>query len=158
MRAGHIRDSEDFFADARAGRLPSVSFVKASGAHDEHPADSTPHWGEQWVMSLLRAVGESPAWDKTAVIITYDEGGGFWDHVPPPRPDAYGCGTRIPALLISPWSRRGYVDHRVANTTSVLAFIEARFGLQPLQQRDAQAYNLLDGLQFSGTARAPRFD
>ena len=157
VRAGHIRDSEDFFADARAGRLPGVSFVKATGAHDEHPADSTPRWGEQWVMRLLRAVGEGPAWDRTAVIITYDEGGGFWDHVPPPRPDAYGCGTRIPALLVSPWARRGYVDHRVADTTSVLALIETRFGLRPLQKRDARAYNLLDGLDFSGTAREPRF-
>ncbi len=158
VRAGHIRDSEDFLADARTGRLPSVSFVKATGAHDEHPADSAPRWGEEWVMSLLRAVGESPVWDKTAVIITYDEGGGFWDHVPPPRPDAYGCGTRIPALLISPWARRGYVDHRIADTTSVLAFIETRFGLRPLQKRDAHAYNLLDGLAFSGAPREARFD
>ncbi len=157
VRAGHIRDSEDFFADARAGTLPAVSFVKATGEHDEHPADSAPRWGEKWVMDLLQAVGESPVWDKTAVIITYDEGGGFWDHVPPPRPDAYGCGTRIPALLVSPWARRGYVDHRVADTTSVLAFIETRFGLHPLQKRDAQAYNLLDGLAFSGAPREPRF-
>ena len=157
VRAGHIRDSEDFFADARRGALPSVSFVKAAGAHDEHPADSAPRWGEAWVMSLLRAVAAGPAWDKTAVIITYDEGGGFWDHVAPPRPDAYGCGTRIPALLVSPWSRRGYVDHRIADTTSVLAFIEARFGLKPLQTRDARAYNLLDGLDFTQRAREASF-
>lgn len=157
VSGGHIRDSQDFFADARAGQLPSVSFVKATGAHDEHPAESAPRWGEQWVMSLLRALGESPVWDKTAIIITYDEGGGFWDHVPPPRLDFYGCGTRVPALLISPWARRGYVDHRIANTTSVLALIEARFGLRPLQKRDAEAYNLLNGLAFAGAAREPRF-
>ena len=78
--------------------------------------------------------------------------------MPPPRPDAYGCGTRIPALLISPWARRGYVDHRIADTTSVLAFIETRFGLRPLQKRDAHAYNLLDGLAFSGAPREARFD
>jgi phospholipase C len=157
VRAGHIRDSEDFLADARAGRLPGVSFIKASGAHDEHSADSAPQWGERWVMGLLHALGASPVWDKTAVIITYDEGGGFWDHVRPPKPDIYGCGTRIPALLISPWARRGYVDQRTADTTSVLAFIEARFGLPPLQKRDAHAYNLLDGMRFAGAPREAQF-
>ena len=108
-------------------------------------------------MTLLKAVGDGPAWDRTAIVITYDEGGGFWDHVAPPRPDAYGCGTRIPALLISPWARRGYVDHRIANTTSVLALIETRFGLKALTRRDAEAYNMLDGLDFSGKAREASF-
>ncbi len=72
-------------------------------------------------------------------------------------PDAYGCGTRVPALLVSPWARKGYIDHRIADTTSVLALIEARFGLAPLQQRDARAYNLLDGLDFGQKPRAPAF-
>lgn len=157
VKAGRMRDSDDFFEDVRTGRLPQVSFLKATGAHDEHPADSAPRWGEQWVMRLLKALGASNLWEKTAVVITYDEGGGFWDHVAPPQPDAYGCGTRIPALLISPWARRGYVDHRIADTTSVLAFITARFNLQPLQERDAKAYNLLDGLAFAGQPRPPDF-
>jgi phospholipase C len=157
VKAGHMRDSADFFEDVKSGRLPQVSFIKATGAHDEHPGDSAPRWGEQWVMDLLKALGRSLLWEKTAVILTYDEGGGFWDHVAPPRPDAYGCGTRIPAMLIGPWARRGYVDHRIADTTSVLAFIEARFGLQPLQDRDAKAYNMLDGLDFSQKPRAPSF-
>ena len=155
--AGHIRDAEDFSEDVKSGKLPQVSFIKATGIHDEHPAESAPRWGEDWVMGLLRALGNSPVWSRTAVIITYDEGGGFWDHVAPPRPDAYGCGTRIPALLISPFARRGYVDHKVSDTTSVLAFIGARFGVRPLQQRDAQAYSLLDGLDFSQKPRDPAF-
>lgn len=157
VKGGRMRDSEDFFQDVRSGRLPQVTFLKATGAHDEHPADSAPRWGERWVMEALKALGDSPLWGKTAVVVTYDEGGGFWDHVAPPRPDAYGCGTRIPALLISPWARRGYVDHRAADTTSVLALIEARFGLKPLQDRDAKAYNLLDGLDFAQRPRAPAF-
>lgn len=157
VKAGRMRDSEDFFADVKAGNLPSVSFIKATGAHDEHPADSAPQWGEQWVMQLLKAVGESKLWNRTAIVITYDEGGGFWDHVAPPRPDAYGCGTRIPALLISPYAKRGYVDHKIADTTSVLAMIEARFGLEPLQARDANAYHLLDGLDFSQAPREASF-
>ncbi len=157
VKAGHIRDSSDFFEDLKSARLPPVSFIKATGAHDEHPADSAPRWGEAWVMGVLKALGDSPLWGKSAVVITYDEGGGFWDHVAPPTPDAYGCGTRIPALLISPWARRGHIDHRIADTTSILALIEARFGLAPLQQRDARAYNLLDGLDFSQKPRAPSF-
>jgi len=158
VKAGHIRDAADFFEDVKTGRLPNVSFVKATGAHDEHPANSAPRWGEEWVASLLKAVGAGPLWAKSAVVVAYDEGGGFWDHVAPPKPDAYGCGTRVPALLVSPWARRGYIDRRTADTTSVLALIEARFGLQPLQQRDAKAYNLLDGFDFSQQPRAPAFD
>jgi phospholipase C len=157
VKAGRMRDITDFFEDARTGKLPRVSFLKGTGSSDEHPAYSAPRWGEQWVMGLLKALGESPLWEKTAIVITYDEGGGFWDHVAPPRPDAYGCGTRIPALLISPWARRGYIDHRAADTTSVLAMIEARFGLQPLQSRDASAYNLLDGFDFTQRPRTASF-
>ncbi len=157
VKAGRMRDSTDFFEDLKSGKLPRVSFLKATGGRDEHPANSAPRWGEQWVMGLLKALGDSSVWEKTAVIITYDEGGGFWDHVAPPQPDPYGCGTRIPALLISPWARRGYIDHKVADTTSVLAMIEARFGLSPLQTRDAAAYNLLNGLNFRQKPRAPAF-
>ncbi len=153
VRRGHIRDSDDFFADLRGAALPQVCFLKATGSHDEHPADSAPRWGEQWVMGILRGLAASRFWARSLVLITYDEGGGFWDHVAPPSRDAYGCGTRIPALLISPRARRGYVDHRVVDTTGVLALIEARFGLEPLNPVDASAYHLLDGLDFS---RAPR--
>lgn len=157
VRAGRLRDSDDFLADARADKLPAVCFLKATGSHDEHPADSAPRWGERWVMQLLRALGESRAWEKSLVVLTYDEGGGFWDHVAPPTPDAYGCGTRVPALLIGPWARRGFIDHRVADTTSVLALIETLFGLAPLTARDASAYNLLDGLDIAQAPRAPAF-
>jgi len=157
VKAGHIRDGDDFLEDLRSVQLPAVSFLKSTGSHDEHPANSAPRWGEQWVTGLLRALGESRLWEKSLVVLTYDEGGGFWDHVGPPTPDAYGCGTRVPALVVSPWARRGYIDHRIADTTSILALIEARFGLQPLQKRDARAYNLLDGLNFQQTPRAPLF-
>jgi phospholipase C len=157
VQAGHMRDSTDFLEDLKTGRLPAVCFLNATGGRDEHPANSAPRWGEAWVMGLLKALGESQLWEKSAVVITYDEGGGFWDHVAPPTPDAYGCGTRVPALLISAWARRGYIDQRIADTTSILALIEARFGFEPLQQRDANAYNLLDGLDFTQNARPPSF-
>jgi phospholipase C len=157
VKAGHMRDSADFLEDLRAGHLPSVAFIKATGEHDEHPANSAPGWGEAWVMNLLKALGDSRFWGKSAVILAYDEGGGFWDHVAPPTPDAYGCGTRVPALMVSPWARRGHIDHRIADTTSILAMIATRFGLKPMQQRDGAAYNLLDGLDFSQKPREPSF-
>ena len=157
VEGGHIRDASDFLEDAKAGKLPRLSFIKATGGRDEHPQDSAPRWGQDWVQGLLKAIGGSPLWEKTAVVVTYDEGGGFWDHVAPPTPDAYGCGTRVPAMLISPWARRGHIDHTVADTTSVLALIEARFGLQPLQDRDAKAYNLLGAFDFTQKPREPNF-
>ncbi|WP_440855922.1 phospholipase C [Salinisphaera sp. RV14] len=157
VRAGRMRDTEDFFADVKKGELPGVSFLKATAENDEHPADSAPQWGMNWVMNLLRAVGDSPLWDKTAVVITYDEGGGLWDHMAPPRPDAYGCGTRIPALVVSPYAKPGHVDHHVADTTSVLAFIETRFKLDAMSSRDANAYNLMHAFDFSQSPRPPKF-
>ncbi len=143
VRSGHIRDADDFLEDARQGTLPGVSFLKASAAHDEHPADSAPFQGMRWVERLVRAVAEGPAWERTAIFITYDEGGGFWDSRPPKVVDHYGFGTRIPALLVSPWARQGLVDHHLASTASILRFIGTRFALEPLNHRDRNAYDLL---------------
>src|ERR1700721_4534025 len=116
-----MRDATDFFEDVKSGKLPNVSFIKATGARDEHPANSAPRWGEDWVMSLLKAIGGSALWSKTAIVVAYDEGGGFWDHVAPPTPDPYGCGSRIPGLRIAPWARRSYSDHKSDATTTILA-------------------------------------
>ncbi|MCE5393718.1 MAG: alkaline phosphatase family protein [Acidithiobacillus sp.] len=148
VQDGHLRDAEDFLEDARQGKLPGVSFLKASAAHDEHPADSAPAVGMAWVERLVRAVAEGPAWEKTAIFITYDEGGGFWDPLPPKMVDNYGYGTRVPALLVSPWARSGWVDHHQASSASILKFIENRFGLAPLTARDRDAYDLLDAFDW----------
>ncbi len=150
-------DVTDFLDDLRSGTVPNGGFIKATGAHDEHPKHSAPRWGEQWVMALLRAAEQSRLWPRMAIIITYDEGGGFWDHVPPPRADSYGRGTRLPAMTISPWARRGYVDHHISDTASILALIAARFGLKPLRKRDAEAYNMIEGFDFAQKARSPSF-
>ncbi len=149
VKRGHMRDSDDFLADARAGKLPGVSLIKASGAHDEHPASCAPFYGMEWVENLVRAVAEGPAWEKTAIFITYDEGGGFWDSLPPKLVDDYGFGTRIPALLISPWARHGLVDHHVASTASILKFVETRFALEPLNHRDRDAYDMLGAFDWN---------
>lgn len=141
VKQGHIRDAHDFREDARQGRLPGVSFLKASAAHTEHPADCSPYYGMSWAEDLVRAVAAGPAWWRTAIFITYDEGGGFWDSVPPISVDDHGFGTRTPALLVSPWARAGLVDHHVASTASILKCIETRFGLRHLTHRDRDAYD-----------------
>jgi phospholipase C len=148
VRGGHIRSTNDFHADAKAGTLPGVSFLKAAAGRTEHPADSAPVWGMNWVESLVRAVADGPAWDKTAIFITYDEGGGFWDSVPPPQIDDYGLGTRTPALLVSPYAKKGFIDSTPSHTGSILRFIETRFNLVPINHRDREAYDLLNAFDF----------
>jgi phospholipase C len=87
-------------------------------------------------------VRDSPNWKNAVVIVTYDENGGFWDHVAPPKVDRLGPGSRVPAIIISPFARRGFVDHTTYDTTSILALIEHRFGLAPLGTRDAAANDM----------------
>jgi acid phosphatase len=82
--------------------------------------------------SILERLRRSPQWERMAVIVTYDENGGFWDHVAPPVGERWGPGTRIPTIIISPLAKRGYVDHTAYDTTSILKFITLRFGLAPL--------------------------
>ena len=97
---------------------------------------------------MIGAIMSGTEWKSTAIVVTYDEGGGFWDHVPPPFSDSWGPGTRVPAIVISPFAKRGFVDHTTYDTTSVLAFIEHRFGLIPLSSRDAHAADLTNAFDF----------
>ena len=103
--------------------------------------------GEQHTLDLINAVRNGPDWPTTAIIITYDEHGGFWDHVPPPVVDRWGPGTRVPAIVISPFAKRHFVDHHRYDTTSILALIERRWGLEPLTARDAQADDLRNAFE-----------
>ncbi|HEX4633190.1 MAG TPA: alkaline phosphatase family protein [Gemmatimonadales bacterium] len=148
-KAEHLKDEIDFMAAVKNGTLPAVSFVKPYGFDNEHPGYTDVIDGELHVDSLINAIRQSPAWKHTAIIITYDEHGGFWDHVAPPVVDRWGPGSRVPALVISPFARRGHVDHHRYDTTSILALIEQRWHLQPLTSRDAQADPLSGALDFS---------
>ncbi len=91
---------------------------------------------------LVNKIQNSSAWKDTAIIITYDENGGRWDHVAPPVIDGFGPGTRVPMIIISPYAKRGFVDHTQYETLSILKFIEQRWGLSPLSARDAGATSL----------------
>jgi phospholipase C len=141
-RAEHLKDEQDFLGAARSGTLPSVAFVKPGGEENEHPGYTDLLTGERHAIELIDAVRNGPNWKDAAIIITYDENGGFWDHVAPPVRDRWGPGTRVPAIIISPFARRGYIDHTVYETMSILAFIEHRFSLAPLGNADATAADL----------------
>jgi len=142
----HLQDETDFIAAARAGTLPAVSFVKPIGADNEHPGYADVITGEQHLISLINDVRNGPNWKDTAIVITYDEHGGFWDHVAPPtdanHSDIWGPGSRVPTIVISPFAKRHFVDHTLYDTTSILATIERRWDLEPLGTRDAMANDL----------------
>ena len=142
----HLQDETDFIAAARAGTLPAVSFVKPIGADNEHPGYADVITGEQHLISLINDVRNGPNWKDTAIVITYDEHGGFWDHVAPPtdanHSDIWGPGSRVPTIIISPFAKRHFVDHTLYDTTSILATIERRWDLEPLGTRDAMANDL----------------
>jgi len=148
-RAEHLKDVDDFLAALRSGNLPAVAFVKPIGANNEHPGYANLLQGQKYVATLVKAVQDSAVWKDTVIIITYDEGGGRWDHVPPPQGDRWGPGIRVPAIIISPYAKRRFVDHTTYETTSILKFIEARWGLAPLSPRDAAANGLLNAFDFS---------
>jgi len=154
-----------FFKQCRTGKLPAFSYVDPSWTfHDEGPSsgnegnDDHPHAdiraGEYFLSQVYNAVTSSPAWPRTLLIVTFDEWGGFYDHVPPPaardvKPEYMQRGFRIPCVLISPFARRGRVAHGTYDHTSVLKLLEWRFGLEPLSERDANAANLATALDFS---------
>lgn len=121
-----------FLADAAAGRLPAVSFYKPQGDLNMHAGYSDVDAGDRHIARAIDALKSGPQWDKILVIVTFDENGGWWDHVAPPKGDRWGPGTRIPALIVSPHARKGHVDHTLYDTGSIQRFLNRRFGLEPL--------------------------
>jgi phospholipase C len=144
----HLKDETEFFAAAKNGTLPSVSFVKPLGIDDEHPGYSDVYHGETHAVQLINAVLNGPDGKDALIILTYDENGGFWDHVAPPVIDRWGPGCRIPAIIISPFAKKGFVDHTQYETVSILAFIEHRWDLKPLTARDKNANPLRGAFDF----------
>jgi len=144
----HLKDETDFIAAAQAGTLPSVSFVKPLGINNEHPGYAALADGEKHTVELINDILNGPNGKDAVIIVTYDENGGFWDHVVPPTIDKWGPGTRVPAIIIGPFAKQGYVDHTQYETLSILSFIEKRWGLQPLTDRDKNANPLQNAFNF----------
>ncbi|MDO9106599.1 MAG: acid phosphatase [Methylovulum sp.] len=144
----HLKDGDEFLAAITAGTLPQVAFYKPSGDLNEHPGYTDVLSGDQHIHSLLERIRQSPQWPNIAVIVTYDENGGFWDHVAPPKGDRWGPGTRIPAIIVSPFAKRGFIDHSAYDTTSIIKFITRRFGLAALPGVRANAGDLMNAFDF----------
>ncbi len=131
-RRAHLQDYEDLLRDLHAGTLPAVAFYKPQGNLNQHEGYANLDDGDRHIAELVRQLQASPQWPHMLIVITYDEFGGVWDHVAPPQGDLLGPGTRIPAILISPYTRRGGVDHTPYDTASILRLITRRFGLPSL--------------------------
>jgi phospholipase C len=149
-----IRDVSEFTIALSHGTLPAVAFVKPHWAENAHANSSTVGAGDRFVRAMVGAVMASRYWPKTAIVITYDEGGGWFDHVRPPTVDRFGLGTRVPTLIVSPYARRGVIAHGQYDHASILKLIEWRWGLAPLTERDRQASAFLEAFDFSQPPRA----
>jgi phospholipase C len=143
-----------FLPDLEGGRLPQVSWLTPPMELSDHPPHSICA-GENWFVDTMNALMRSKYWSSTAVVVAWDDFGGFYDHVSPPHPDIYGFGPRVPALVISPWAKQRMIDHQEMDFASVLRLIETIFHLPPMTQRDAQASDMLSAFDFRGAPRPP---
>jgi phospholipase C len=150
----NVVTQNDFVNDAMSPNMPAVSWLNPDAQYDEHPVHSVCE-GENWTVQQINAIMRGPNWNSTAIFIVWDDFGGFYDHVPPPRQDIYGYSIRVPLIIISPYAKqtiygqKGYITHSTYELSSVLRFIEERFGVAPLTARDATANDILDAFDFS---------
>jgi len=145
---------DDLVQHIQENRLPPVTWVTPRFELSEHPEYSFCH-GENWTTEIVNAIMQSPMWEDTAIVITWDDYGGFYDHVPPPQVDDFGFGIRVPLLIISPYAKQGVVTHELGEFSSVLRFIEDNWGLAPLTTRDREATPLLSAFDFAQEPRPP---
>lgn len=162
----HIFPDTQFATDAAAGKLPDVTWLVTTGKssfgssgsssadNNEHPPGSVCN-GENWSVKQINAVMQGPEWSSSAIFLTYDDFGGFYDHVAPPPVDIYGLGPRVPMLIISPYAQTGYISHTQYELSSMIKFAEEVFGLPNLGQRDVNANDMTDSFDFTQNARNP---
>jgi acid phosphatase len=148
-RTAHLKDYTDLVADISAGSLPPVTFYKPQGSLNQHPGYTDVMSGDAHIADVITKLQSSPQWNNMLIVVTYDENGGFWDHATPPRGDQWGPGTRMPAIIISPYAKTGYVDSTPYDTTSIIKFITRRFGLDPLPGARKVVGDLSSSLDFS---------
>jgi phospholipase C len=156
-----VQTPETFVKDVKQGEMPAVSWIIPPESYNEHPgAGKSTCAGENWTVHQVNTIMRSEYWESTAIVVVWDDFGGFYDPVEPPQFDVMGLGPRTPALIISPYTREGsnpeggLVDDTVYEFSSVLAFIEQLFGLEPMTERDANASPLSGAFDFAN----PRFD
>jgi len=151
-RAQHLKDGEDLLRDIAAGTLPKVAFYKPVGILNQHPAYTDVMSGDAHIADLLDKLTKGPQWKNMLVVVTYDENGGFWDHVPPPSgpgwSDRWGPAARIPTIIVSPFAKRGHVDKTPYDTTSIIKLITRRFALEALPGVRENAGDLTNAFAF----------
>jgi len=141
----HLKDEKEFLQEIKEDRLPNVAFFKPSASDNQHPGYASIKAADEKLKEIVEAVRSNQAlWEKSLIIITYDENGGLWDHAAPPKGDRWGPGTRIPAIVVSPYVKKRFVDHTQYDTTSILRLIEHKYDLKPLGERKSN--NLLNTL------------
>jgi acid phosphatase len=150
-RAEHLKDAQDLWKALRDGTLPAVTWYKPLDVDSDNAGEGSMIVAENRVVKLIKAVQASAAWPRTAIVVTWDDYGGFFDHVPPPVIDRWGPSNRVPTIVISPWARRSHIDSTQYETVSLLRFIEWRWGLAPLAARDTHAANILPAFDFAAT-------
>ena len=150
----HVFPVDNLVRDIGDGLLAPVTWVTPRYELSEHPEHSFCA-GENWTTQVVDAIMASPMWDDTAIFLTWDDYGGFYDHVPPPQVDGFGLGIRVPMLVISPYAKRGHIDHRLGEFSSVLRFIEDNWGLSQLTHRDRDAADMSYVFDFRQEPRPP---
>ncbi|HWH82411.1 MAG TPA: alkaline phosphatase family protein, partial [Burkholderiaceae bacterium] len=132
-RSAHLRDFDTaFLADAAAGKLPAVAFYKPQGPLNQHAGYANVAAGDAHIADVIGALQKSPQWSRMLIVVTYDENGGFYDHAPVPSGDWLGPGTRVPAIIVSPFAKKGVVDQTPYDTGSILRFVTHRWSLSDL--------------------------
>ena len=149
----NFKAAGSFPSDVQAGALSQVSWVIGAPGGNEHPPKNVQAGESSVADDIVNPVGRSAYWPSAAIFVTWDDYGGFFDHVVPPQVDKYGYGFRVPCLVISPYSKAGYIDSTVNDHTSILKFVETKYGLAPLSTRDAAANGLSEAFDFT---RPPR--
>jgi phospholipase C len=151
----HIVDLEQYYVDVESGTLPTISYMVSTGP-SEHPVGRVIA-GQRFVRSLIQSLMQSKFWESSAFLVTYDDWGGWYDHVRPPRVDANGYGFRVPALLVGGYARQGHIESTTLDYTSILRFIEDNWGLEPLATRDRNANSIAGAFDFNSPPRPPEF-
>ncbi|MBI2677298.1 MAG: alkaline phosphatase family protein [Candidatus Koribacter versatilis] len=146
--SAHLQDLSAFSSALNAGTLPAVSFVMPSDAHGTHPSAGSISVGLTWLDDFVSQAKASPNWGSLAIVVIWDESGGFWDHVPPPQIDSQGLGMRVPMLAISPFAKPGFVSHTRMDHVSVLKFIQWNWSLGSLNAREDQSQDIREMFQF----------
>jgi len=150
----HMHSVDTVVQDIRAGALPPITWITPRFELSEHPEYSFCH-GENWSTQVIDAIMQSPMWKNTAIFLTWDDYGGFYDHAPPPQVDDFGFGIRVPMMVLSPYSVDGKVSHELGEFSSVLRFIEDNWGLGKLTHRDRQATPMMSAFDFTQEPRPP---